>query len=582
MIRRVSANKKEFHAVTFQPGFNLILAERTEAATDRDSRNGLGKSTLLEIIHFCLGSKGTKDRGVVVDALKDWVFRVDLTAGEHDLSFSRAVADPKWIEVDSKYDDWPIQPTIENNRACLSIADQRILLGRMLFSLTADIENVKFGPTYRSLVSYLMRLGPDGFLDPFTHFRMQHTWDKQVNTAYHLGLTWRDATAFQELRVEKGVIDDLTRAAKTGTLPSYLGSEGELEAERVRLATEIHRKGERLAAFKVRDDYREIEQASSSLAEQIHELVNDNISARRKIELYAERLGEERNSVITASEVEKLYQEAGVVLPGQVQRRLSDLKLFHDAVIKNRGAYLTDEIEQLSIAITMRDRQIDDLERRKGDYMRVLESSGALEEYTRLQDLLVESQGRLHDVEARLARLREITRSRSEWEEHKTRVQKAARTHYDELQAERDRAIQYFHANTEALYETPGRLIIDIDDTGFEFDVKIDRSESHGVSNMKIFCFDLMLMQLWSHRNDGPGFLIHDSTLFDGVDERQIAAALELARSESERLGFQYVCSLNSDDLPREELGDGHAVLDAVVLHLRDDDPSGMLLGIEF
>ena len=34
------------------------------------------------------------------------------------------------------------------------------------------------------------------------------------------------------------------------------------------------------------------------------------------------------------------------------------------------------------------------------------------------------------------------------------------------------------------------------------------------------------------HRS-APGFLIHDSTIFDGVDERQRAEALELAISES-------------------------------------------------
>ncbi len=119
-------------------------------------------------------------------------------------------------------------------------------------------------------------------------------------------------------------------------------------------------------------------------------------------------------------------------------------------------------------------------------------------------------------------------------------------------------------------------------DKGFEFDVKIDRSESHGVSNMKIFCFDLMLMQLWSHRAVGPGVLIHDSAIFDGVDGRQVAAALELAHTESNRLGFQYICSLNSDDIPREDLSEDSPILQDVTIELRDDDPSGMLLGIEF
>jgi uncharacterized protein YydD (DUF2326 family) len=161
-------------------------------------------------------------------------------------------------------------------------------------------------------------------------------------------------------------------------------------------------------------------------------------------------------------------------------------------------------------------------------------------------------------------------------------VLERARTRYDELRAQRDKAIALFNGNTEALYESPGRLIIDVNEKGFDFDVSIDRSGSHGVSNMKIFCFDLMLMQLWADRGGGPGVLIHDSALFDGVDERQTAAALELACKESERLGFQYICTLNSDDLPKNELGSDSSVLGRIAIALNDRDPSGTLLGIAF
>ena len=42
-------------------------------------------------------------------------------------------------------------------------------------------------------------------------------------------------------------------------------------------------------------------------------------------------------------------------------------------------------------------------------------------------------------------------------------------------------------------------------------------------TNTIIFCFDLMLADLATRRGLSPGFLIHDSHLFDGVDERQVA-----------------------------------------------------------
>lgn len=582
MIRRISASDPRFRGVDFSPGFNLVLADRTEASSERDSRNGLGKSLLLDIVHFCLGSKGSKGRGVVVDPLAGWQFRIDLEHGNEELSFSRSVDEPRWIYVDSSYEKWPIQPVTGNNRARLSVADQRLLLGRVLYGLGEEAEATRFGPTFRSLISYQARRGPDGYLDPFIHDRNQQPWDKQVNVAYQLGLNWRDASAFQELRADKKLIDNLAAAIRQGTLPSYLGSEGELEAERVRLSAEIAAREVRLAAFEVRDDYRGIEEEASSLAEEIHVLVNENIRDRRRADLYASRLDEERDSVISGVEVEKLFAEAEVALPDQVRRRIEDLKVFHDAVVENRASYLATEIDRLRTVVSERDAAIAQLDARKSELMTVLDSAGALEEFTSLQDLLGDLQANLRDVEARLERLREINEARSDWENRRTSVVRRARVRWDELRPLRDRAISLFNENTQALYETPGRLIIDVDDKGFGFDVQIDRSDSHGVSNMKIFCFDLMLTQLWAERGGGPGLLMHDSALFDGVDERQVAAALDRAQAEAERLGFQYICSLNTDDLPRTELGQGHPVLDAVTLRLHDADPSGMLLGMQF
>lgn len=48
---------------------------------------------------------------------------------------------------------------------------------------------------------------------------------------------------------------------------------------------------------------------------------------------------------------------------------------------------------------------------------------------------------------------------------------------------------------------------------------------------MVIFCFDLTLAVLAHRHGRGPDFLIHDSHLYDGVDERQIAKSPHARRS---------------------------------------------------
>jgi len=90
-----------------------------------------------------------------------------------------------------------------------------------------------------------------------------------------------------------------------------------------------------------------------------------------------------------------------------------------------------------------------------------------------------------------------------------------------------------------------------------------------------------MLAQLWAQRDPAPNLLIHDSTLFDGVDERQVALALELVARESEQLNFQYICTLNSDMIPRTEFSPEFDFDSFVRLRLTDDE-GGNLLGVEF
>ncbi|WP_197075644.1 hypothetical protein [Leptospirillum sp. Group II 'CF-1'] len=74
MIKKIFANKSSFKTVEFRPGMNIVWADRTNDSTKKDSRNGLGKTTLIEIIHFCLGAKTSKGKGLLNTNLDGWEF----------------------------------------------------------------------------------------------------------------------------------------------------------------------------------------------------------------------------------------------------------------------------------------------------------------------------------------------------------------------------------------------------------------------------------------------------------------------------------------------------------------------------
>ena len=100
---------------------------------------------------------------------------------------------------------------------------------------------------------------------------------------------------------------------------------------------------------------------------------------------------------------------------------------------------------------------------------------------------------------------------------------------------------------------------------------------------MQIFCFDLMLAEIRARQDSFNGFLIHDSHLFDGVDERQVAKALELGAERAEASGFQYIVTLNSDAVPRVGFKAGFDLREFYMeARLTDATDDGGLFGIRF
>ena len=78
MIRQVSGDRESFKTLTFGPGLNVILADKSRGASDRQSRNGAGKTSFVELVHFLCGADA-KPAGIFrSEALPElYVQRVD-------------------------------------------------------------------------------------------------------------------------------------------------------------------------------------------------------------------------------------------------------------------------------------------------------------------------------------------------------------------------------------------------------------------------------------------------------------------------------------------------------------------------
>ncbi len=585
MLHSVKCDRPFFKTVEFSAGFNVILAERTQQATKRDSRNGLGKSTLIEIIHFCLG--GNKGETLKKPALDDWTFSLDLDLKGNRYVVSRNTKDMNKVFIDGECIDWVLEPEFdpESKKKVLSKDDWNTVLGNLIFGLQ-PVNEYKYSPTFRSLISYFARKnGQSGaFLSPFKQFGQQLEWDKQVNNAYLLGLGWEFASKLQVLKDRGKLLNEIKKELKeinpeaTNEVSNVMGTTGELEARKIRLQDQVEQEKKQLDTFKVHPQYNKLEENANELTAEIHEMVNKNITDRRLVDYYKDSLKEETDA--HPEKINNLYEEAGLVFPQQVKKSITDVLLFHKNIVSNRKAYLNLEIEKINHNITRREELIVEKTSQRAELLLSLKDRGALQEWTQLQNNHQKTVADLNDVSTKLENLKHFEQGKSSINVEQELLYQQAKNDLNERKSQKEQAILTFNSYIDTLYSASGFLSIDFEKTGFKYNISIERSGSHGIGCMKIFCYDLMLAKIWSKK--AQIFLIHDSILFGDVDERQKALALQLAASESEKEGFQYICTMNSDGVPRKDFDEKFFFDKYVIKTFTDTSESGGLLGMRF
>lgn len=582
MIRSVRCDKPSFKTVEFKEGFNVVLADRTSGSTQKDSRNGLGKTTLIKIIDFCLGSSFKNDHPLNQKELENWTFFVDMKLKGKEITISRSTSDHNKIFVDGDTSSLPIQPQRNLDGCFFKPKDLTAVLGELMFGLSSNVIEKTYSPTFRSLMSYHIRSTKGAYNSPFKQYEQQQEWDIQVNNAFLLGLNWEYASQFQILKDNKNTLDKLKKAAKQGLLSGYIGTLGELEAERIGINERIEKYRTDLNTFKVHPQYSDIEKEANSLTESIHKIVNDRMTNNQLLTAYNKSISEEKD--ISTKKVENVYKEAGLFFPDNLKVKLNELVNFHEQVIANRTDYLRSETERITRVIESQDEKISSLTKKRAELLEVLQKHGALEEYNKLQSKFTELEQKLNEINNRISNLKTFEKGLSDYKIKKEELRLRTRRDFEEREDPVKKALSIFNWNSQYLYSEPGLLSIDITDTGYKYKIDIKRAGSHGIGNMKIFCYDLLINQLESNRPYKPGFLIHDSTIFDGVDERQIARALELAKKESEDKGFQYICTMNSDKVPTKDFSDGFQKIfdDSTRIGFTDATEDGGLLGIRF
>jgi uncharacterized protein YydD (DUF2326 family) len=556
---------------------NVILADRAEDSDETESTNGLGKSTFIRIVHFCLGADFSREKVLNHPELKGATFFLDFNWNGLECTVSRSTTREKHVRVTSAFlEGVEIECTdLGAGVAEISLEDWKAILAERYYPESA-IGLFKFSPSFRDLAVYLFRLGKSAYVDPQNAFQNQSGASKRLCVSFLLRLNWaqqREIEA-QTLRRErnKAAIEALRAAEETQAVQSI----GDLEARRVASELALRKKKEEVDNFNVRSDYREIEESLHRLDRRIHDLINENFSDRRLLDYYRDSA-----KALPDADPERpltILRDAGAVFKEEALRTIDDVSRFHRDVYRNREEFLKDEIRRISVDLEKRTAEVDRLSVDKTRLLKILNSSGAIETLIELQRSYADLNAQREVLVSKIDERKKFDRLDDELAVSISKLRALLKSDLDDRRQSVDEVRAFFAEYTAALYGVAGRLSVDVGRAGYRFSFIIDREGSDGVGQMVVFCFDLAVATIWSKLNLGLGTLIHDSTLFADVDPRQVATALKLADQKSKEFGFQYICCLNSGLVAGKDFG--FDIDPLVRVRLTDDSPKGRLLGM--
>ena len=563
-LHELGASDPRFHTLTFHDGMNLLLADKTAESTTRDSRNGAGKSSFVKILRYLLG--GNLDKSLKNPDLNKHIFRAALELN------SDSVTDVR-------------RPTSPMTRVCINgriqaVDEWRSRLGRM-FGLSDRAQR----PTLGQLTGQLVRTY---FHDAVRVDPHESDVTCGIRIGYLLGFSpdvLEKALEVSELEKHRTA---LKRVIKSGVLPSLRLTDAELRAQLAQAKGQRRRMEHELAGFRVDEQYADHQRRADQLSAELRRLNDSALALRRRQREIEEVTRAEQPSAASADDADDrlrvMYEEVGLVLPDATTRRFDEVAEFHASVIRNRRLFLQSELESVQERLRTTEERIARLDAERAQVMELLDQSMALDTFRKAEAELTGLDAAIADLEQRLQQAEALTEGDLKRKAMALNAQTALRTEYAERAEALDEAMALFSQLGREIYsDRDVSLLIEPTDKGvLKVVPRIDGDSSRGISEVKTFLLDIVCLVTAIRGSRAPRILVHDSLLFDSMDERQIASCLNIGARLADEYGFQYIVTMNSDRLEaveREGFERRDYVIDPV---LTDRGDTGGLFGFRF
>ncbi len=563
----LSANMPSFHTIYFNEGMNIIVGKQISPYNKNDGNtyNGVGKSLIVHLIHFCLGSNKIDSFNT---KLKDWeftlVFKID----------------------DKKY--YCRRST--NNQSKINFSGEILSekeLRQKLLSLCFDIDNPPKNMTWNTLFSRFVRRYRASYTKYDTFLLKETDYSKILNNCYLLGIDYDLITSKKVLRDKQQITNNTEKGLKKDSVfKQYYMGKNDADIDVADIEYQIEKLKHKMELFQVSSNYHELEVEANEKSinkkslENIRFLINCNI---HNIENSLQE-----NSEVTDDISFDIYKSANVEIPEMVKVSVDAVQEFHEKLLKNRNILLNEELKKQKKKLQEIDEKLLSLGNEMDELLQYLNTHGALEEYLTLNN-------QLETLKSKLDKIQEYQKILKMYHDATLNIKEEliaqCRSTDDYLQEKNEDILKLrtTYVNYAKQFYPKKRSVLTIkNNTGenmlrYILDAHIEDDSSDGVNEVKIFCFDLLLLLC---KKGKIRFMVHDSRIFANMDPRQREMVFKIMAEICKDNEYQYICSVNEDSLLsiKELMSQSdyeRIVNDNIIMQLKDDSPESKLLGIQ-
>lgn len=560
-----------FKTVEFNPdGLTLIVGVKTNVTEGKVGKadktyNGVGKSLLIELINFCLGSSKNEP---FAKSLPGWEFTLTFELEGTLHAISRNTLSQNKVFLDNT------ETTLKKYKEFLE---------ERLFIIPDDAT----GLSYRPLISKFIRIGGASYTRPDETVSDYTAYEALIRNCFLLGLDTDLIVEKNKLRKEYVEIDALIKSFEKDTvIRDFFNGDLDVDITLTEANEEILRLEEELRRFEVAANYYDIQQEADRLADNLYELKNTVVLVRNAVASIDASLKQKPD--IAKEKVLTAYKEVMHSFKSDTIRHLDEVERFHKSLLENRIARLSrDKLKFL--------KELNDIEQEIVQRQISLDQKMALLGTSRALDQFVAITNQVSALKAEAQKLKDFKELKQKYSDMLANISSNLSTgiiktnaYLNECNTEIEGKLSPFRTLAKRFYPRAPAGITLRNNEGdnqirFDLDIRIQNDASDGINEVRLFCFDMTLLLARSHK---VRFIVHDSRLYSDIDPRQRAVLFKTAHEMTKGAGLQYIATLNQDQIEgmedqfsEEEMA--YVIDNNVRMRLKDDSPESKLLGIQ-